>query len=286
MLIDLQLHSTYSDGYLTPTEVVKMIAKKGVKVAALTDHNTVSGVDEFKRACKEYGVKAIVGLELYVKMGSKRFNMLWFNFDRKDSGLHKMLRNSQIRRRSRVRAILSKLNSLGFKISVDSILDQYNHYVPDNRIIDDIMKVRTNREKVRRELGPHAREEEIIRSYFYNQKIGRLHESYIDIQQVLTLRKKIGGQLILNHPGKYNHMEKHFLQSLKVLGIDGIEVLSPHHSIGAVMYAQHMARKLGFIMTGGSDFHKPEGNEAPIRDSWDYFRIDSKHLVGLEKIIF
>lgn len=286
MLIDLQLHSTYSDGYLSPTDVVKAIAKRGIKVAALTDHNTVSGLDEFKRACKSHGIKAIVGLELYVKMGSKRFNMLWFNFDRKDSGLHKMLRTSQIRRRSRVRAILSKLNSLGFKIGIDSILDKYNHYVPVNRIIDDILKTRANREKVRRELGTHVREEEIIRSYFYNQKIGRLYESYIDIQQVLALRKKIGGQLVLNHPGKYNHMEKYFLKSLKVLGIDGIEVLSPHHSIGAIMYAQHMAGKLDFIMTGGSDFHRYEGSESPLRDSWDYFKIDSKHLAGVEKIIF
>ena len=58
MLIDLQLHSTCSDGYLTPSEVAKTCRERGVKVASLTDHNTVSGQEEFARACKELKIKA------------------------------------------------------------------------------------------------------------------------------------------------------------------------------------------------------------------------------------
>jgi predicted metal-dependent phosphoesterase TrpH len=62
MLIDLQLHSTYSDGYLTPTQIVKFIAKHGIKVAAITDHNTVSGLYEFRNSCKKYKIKPITGI--------------------------------------------------------------------------------------------------------------------------------------------------------------------------------------------------------------------------------
>jgi len=285
MLIDLQLHSTFSDGYLTPLELAKFIAKEGVKVAALTDHNTVAGLDEFRQGCKMYNIKSITGMELYVKLHSKKFNLLWFNFNEQAPELHKMLRNSQIRRRSRVRSMLEKLDGLGLSINADLILDKYTHYIPDNHIIDDVLKNRVNRRKIALELGRGAREEEIIRAYFYNKKIGRLYESYINIKQVLALRKKIGGQLILNHPGKYNHLQKPFLLNLKRLGIDGMEVLSPHHSIGAVMYSQYMADKIGFIATGGSDFHRLEKNNAPIQCSWQYFKIDSKNLPGIDKII-
>lgn len=109
MYIDLQLHSTYSDGYLTPTEVVKFIAKQGVKAAALTDHNTVGGLDEFRLACRQYNIKPITGLEIYVKLHSRRFNIIWYNFDDTDPELHDMLRDSQMRRRRKVRFILNKL---------------------------------------------------------------------------------------------------------------------------------------------------------------------------------
>lgn len=286
MLIDLQLHSTYSDGYLAPRELAKFVARQGIKTAALTDHDTVGGLGEFRRACQQYKIKPITGLELYTKLKSKRFNLLWYNFDDKNPELHAFLRNIQIRRRGQVRRVLKKLVKCGFKININKILDKYNHYVPLNHIVDEIWSVSTNRAKIKKDLkNKKPRQEEIIGAYFYNKKIGRLHEARIDIKRILNLRKKIGGQIILNHPGRDNRLEKNFLTTLKRLGVDGIEVLSPHHSIGAVMCAQFMAEELGFIMTGGSDFHLFEGEKRPTQNSWNYFKIDSKFLKGLNKII-
>ncbi len=286
MLIDLQLHSNYSDGYLSPTEVAQFMARQGVCIAALTDHNTISGLDEFRRACRQYNIKAITGLELYVKLNNHKFNALWYNFDDTDPELHKILRDSQMRRRGRVRAILEQLANKGFKIDVDKIIDKYNHYVPINHVVDDIMSNTVNRHKITRDTGnKNPREDEIIRELFYNDKYGHLHESYININRIIKLRKKIGGQLILNHPAKYGYVKKDFLEKIKKLGFDGIEVLSPHHSVGAVMYLQFCARELDFIATGGSDFHRFEGQRALIQDSWQYFKIDSKYLRKINKIL-
>ena len=80
MYIDLQLHSTYSDGALTPTQMAGFLKAHGVKVASLTDHNTVAGLDEFFNACNKVGIKAIPGVELYVKYGVKKLNFLFYNF--------------------------------------------------------------------------------------------------------------------------------------------------------------------------------------------------------------
>jgi predicted metal-dependent phosphoesterase TrpH len=286
MLIDLQLHSTYSDGYLTPSEAVKFVAGKGVKIAALTDHNTVAGTDEFKKACQALGIKPIVGLELYVTLNRKRFNILWYNFDETAPELHKILRNTQIRRRGRARVILEQLKKNGFSINTNKILDKYTHYTPINHMVDDIWSVPVNRKKIKNILkNKNPREGDIIAEFFYNKKIGKLHETYISIERIIKLRKKIGGQIILNHPAKYQKLDKEFLKKIKKLGVDGIEKLSPHHSVGAVMFIQYLCREIGFIETGGSDFHRFEGNKYLAQSSYDYFEIDSKYLKGVGKVI-
>lgn len=286
MLIDLQVHSTYSDGYLSPTEVANFLAQQGVKVAALTDHNTVGGVEEFQRACRKVGVKPIVGIELYCRLRHLNVNVLWLNFDHTNPELHKILRDSQTRRRSKARMILESMVANGFKININKILDKYNHYVSINHLIDDIWAVPANREKIRKELGAKKpREEEIIAHYFYGPESPKFTNSHISLERILRLKKKLGGQIIFNHPAKYNQLKRPILEKLKKLGIDGIEVMSPHHSLGAVMYAHFMAKEFGFLMTGGSDFHRFDKNGSPLNCSWDYFKIDSRFLRGVHKII-
>lgn len=286
MLIDLQLHSTYSDGYLTPTELVKFIAKQGVETAALTDHNTVGGLDEFRQACKRHKIKPITGIELYIKINSRRLGLLWFNFDDTSPGLHNVLHNSQARRRNKIREILLKLKKQGFKLDINKIIDKYRRYIPLNHIVDDLCAAPSNMAKIKKELDDkHPRENEIISQYFHNPEIGILHGSYISLSRILKLRSEIGGQLILNHPGKHNQLKKDLLEDLKELGLDGIEVISPHHSINAIMYAQAMARQFNFITTGGSDFHRHERGNAAIENCYNYFRIDSKYLKDINKII-
>jgi 3',5'-nucleoside bisphosphate phosphatase len=286
MLIDLQIHSNYSDGYLTPTELVKFIAKQGVKVAALTDHNTVAGIDEFKKACREQKIKPIVGIELYAKSRNRRFNVLWYNFDCQNPKLHKMLRDSQVRRRQHIRIILEKLVRQGFRIDINCLLDKHIHYVPINHIIDGVVSNKKNLQKIKKELGLRSpREEEIISHYFYNKKVGVLHESYIDIARILKLKKEIGGQVILCHPAKHGLIRRELWEKLQRLGLDGVELFSPHHSINAMLFIQQLARELGFIETGGSDFHRPEGGGQLLQYSWQYFKIDSQLLRGVKKII-
>lgn len=286
MLIDLQLHSTYSDGNLTPTQIVKFISKFGIKAASLTDHNTVGGLSEFKSTCQKYNIKPIPGLELYTAFQNKKFNLLWFNFDKDSPDLHSLLRSSQIKRRAKARIALKKLANIGFKLDINKILDSRNHYVPINYLVAEIKKDPRNKKKIIKELGhDNLREEEIMEHYLLNRKICHLSEVYIKLETILELRKKIGGLIILNHPGKNGGFDRRSLMDLKKAGIDGIEVLSPHHSLGAVLYYQHMANEYGLIMSGGSDFHMEEGGKNIIKNSWQYYKVDAKLLAGAGKII-
>lgn len=286
MLIDLQLHSTYSDGYLTPTQVADFIKTQGVKTAALTDHNTVAGLNEFRQACLKNKIKPITGLELYVRLNNIKFNLLWYNFNDEHPALHEVLRLSQTRRRNQMRRALIKLKKLGLAFNENKILDKYGHYIPLNRIIEDIWLIAANRRRIAQGLGlKNPRQDDIIKHFFKNPEINQLKEIYVNLNQILKLRKQIGGQLALNHPGKNNRLDKDFIAKLKKLNFDGLEVLSPHHTIGAVMYAQSLARQFKLIMTGGSDYHRDEPGEVPIKNTYAYLKIDSKLLTGVEKII-
>jgi predicted metal-dependent phosphoesterase TrpH len=286
MLIDLQLHSIYSDGYLTPTQTAKFIAKQGVKVASLTDHNTVGGLDEFRDACRKNKIKAITGMELYVTFRSKRMNLLWYNFKEKSPELHDILRKTQQRRRHQVRNMLKKFEKNGFKLNSDKILDKYQHYVPINHVIDRLTENKRNLNKIKKDTQLKSpRIEDIISYYFRSKRYGILRETYINIERIFKLRKKIGGQLILCHPAKFNYIKINNWKRLKKLGLDGVEVLSPHHSVGAIMYIQQLARELDFVETGGSDFHRVEGNKYPLQFSWQYFKVDSRYLRKIKKII-
>lgn len=286
MRIDLQLHSTYSDGYMTPTQLAKFMANNKVRVAAITDHNTVGGIEEFKIACRKNGVKAIPGMELYVKLKHTKFNILWYNFDDTSPKLHKMLRDTQTRRRRQIRTILNKLIKKGFVLEVEKTLDKFNHYVPINKIVDELMKVPSNVKKIKKELGtPYPTEGEIIKEYFRDPSIGILINSYINIERVVKLRDEIGGQLVVCHPGKHNKAKRELLEKIRKIGVEGIELLSPHHTLGTLMHIQRMAREFDYIETGGSDFHRMEGDNMALQYSWEYYHINSRHLRGIKKII-
>lgn len=284
MKIDLQVHSTYSDGFFTPKKLVNFLSKNKVKLAALTDHNTVRGQDEFKRAAKKANIKTITGMELYVYLEHRHFNILWYNFDDKEPELHDLLRETQVRRRGIVRKALKKLKAEGYKVGVEKILDKYTHYIAVNKVAWDFYS--KNKTRIHRELNNNdPLEAEILKEYFYNPDYARLRETYINIERVLKLRKKIGGQIIFCHPGKHNKYKGNLPEKLYKLGIDGIEVLSPHHTLGAIIYSQYLSKKYDWIETGGSDFHLMAGQHFSLQHAWQWFNIESDYLRKIYKII-
>ncbi len=294
MLIDLQLHSNFSDGYLKPADLVKFIKKQGVKVASLTDHNTVAGWEEFSAEAKKQKIKAIIGLELYVKYKGKKINLLWYNFNKDNKDLQKILESSRRLKALSVKRILLKLKRRGYKIDINKILSYFENYIPVNRLADKLMENKFNynlvlkniKKKSKAKIIMPLREEAILGELFFNKDIGLLTESYINAERLLKIKKDVGGQIIFCHPGKYNKFKGNMVEKLtedKI--IDGIEVLSPHHSIGAVMYAQFLAEKLDLIASGGSDFHRYEANNFLIQSAWDWFWVDSKYLRKIKNII-
>ncbi len=286
MFIDLQLHSTYSDGRLTPTQLGKFLARNNIKVAALTDHNTVAGIEEFFRACRKNNIKPLSGIEFYVRYRSRKINCLLYNFDYNSPLLHSFLRKIQRQRYKNVAKVLKFWQERGLRIDIDDILSRYNHYIPINGVARQIIKNPENLKKIKKDLQTNTPHEwEIIKYYFKNRKCCYLGETHVKIERIKNLQRKIGGQLILAHPAKQKIEGSLLVRLLKEKVVDGVEIFTPHHSWDTISYYLHFLKKKNIIITGGSDFHGFDTAGSKVTSSWQYFKIDSRYLRNIEKII-
>lgn len=287
MIIDLQLHSTYSDGYLSPTEVANFLAREGVKIASLTDHNTAAGYPEFYTACSTLGIKVVPGVEIYTRFNNQQINILWYNLPLDSQEFNKLMENTQKHWSTRLRWHLLKL--IKAKVLVagsEAVLDQFSNYVPTNGLLDVILGLPGNREIIAEELNnPFFREEEAIALLFNNKKIGKLRLSTVNLERITNLQKKLGGQLVFCHPAKGRVVPAKLVAQLKSLGVEGLEVLSPHHSLGAIFYLQDLAERNDMIITAGSDFHRFEEGSHGLTSVYDYWQANSSHLRRIEEII-
>lgn len=287
MIIDLQIHSTYSDGYLSPTAAANFLAEQGVKVASLTDHNTVAGYPEFNQACRRHGIKAVPGIEIYTRFNNQQINILWYNLPLDNPLINQLMLESQKHWLSRLRQHFRKLIKAKLLIAGSEIaIEKFTHYVPTNGLLDAVLTVPGNREIITKQLGnPIFREEEAIGLLFNNSKIGRLKPSCVNLERIVRLNKQFGGQLVFCHPAKGRSVSAKLVAKLKIAGVHGVEVLSPHHSLGAVFYLQDLAERNDMIITGGSDFHRFEDGRHGLTSVYDYWQVDSRNLRRIKEII-
>lgn len=286
MKIDLQIHSLHSDGYHSPAQLARMLKVNNIKVASLTDHNTIAGQQEFAKACRKYGIKAIPGLELYVRYKSRTFNLLWYNYQADSDELQKMLESTWVRRRKIVEKVDTRLRRLGFRFNLDKFIKSHPHYLPVNHWADVLKRSTYNRSIIKKILAEsEILEDSIIKELFYPKMGIKLQEARVSLTRVLNLRKQIGGQVILCHPGLNNKLKNNLLAGLLDAGLDGVELLSPHHSISTVAYLSREIKKRELIATAGSDFHLAAPMSLSPRYAWQWFSVESRDLYNIHKII-
>jgi 3',5'-nucleoside bisphosphate phosphatase len=287
MLIDLQLHSKYSDGSFSPKKLALMLADFNVKVASLTDHNSIAGQLEFRKQANLLGIKTVFGLELYVKFKTYRFNVLWYNYDINSKDLHHLLEDTQRRRKLSIAKALDNLEDSGLSLNLKNYFNKYQYsYLPINALVKEIWKVPKNQRIIKRELdNKFPREEEIISHYFYPKKGPKLAEAYVSFERIVNLKKAIGGQIIFAHPALHRKLRDSKLEELIKAGLDGLEILSPHHSYNNVVRLASLVKRYKLIASGGSDFHLPAEAGTKTKFAWQWYKIDSDYLRGINKII-
>lgn len=246
--IDLHIHSTASDGTLTPTEVVKEAKKQNLAAMALTDHDTVAGIPEAMQAAISENIILIPGIELSCHAFGKEIHMLGYFLDYEDTVFLERLEELRINRANRNNRMLAAFQEDGFPITMEKL----QHGNPDTVI------TRAHFARVLVEEGIVSSKDAAFKKYLGAGKKYYLPRSEIKPADALKYIKEAGGVAVLAHPFEYQLSKKDLIaliEELKELGLGGIEAYHSSHYQQQSAYLREMSRRYHLAATGGSDFH-------------------------------
>jgi predicted metal-dependent phosphoesterase TrpH len=249
--VDLHIHSTYSDGVLTPAELVDLAKKEGLSAISITDHDTADGTDEAIQRGVETGVEVITGIEMSSWHGDTSMHVLGYRFRHNDDQFKARLKLLQEGRETRNVRIIENLNRLGIKVEFEELL-HYSEYG------------QTGRPHIARLLVDKGVTKTIDLAFKHYLRRGAAAYSErfrFSAHDAIAMIKEAGGIAVLAHPSSLDPSLRSIpalLNDLHKSGLGGVEVYYPAHSSRAVKALLKMAEDLGLIITGGSDFHSPE----------------------------
>lgn len=246
--IDLHVHSTASDGTLTPADVVKAAKDQELCAIALTDHDTVAGIPEALQAAKEYQITLIPGIEVTCHAMGKEIHMLGFYLDYKDSLLLDRLESLRKNRASRNERMLEAFQKDGFPITMEKL----QHGNPDTVI------TRAHFARVLVEEGIVSSKDAAFQKYLGEGKKYYIPRSEIKPADAIRYIVDAGGIPVLAHPYEYhlsNAQLVSLIKELKELGLKGIEVYHSNNYQQQSSYLRELTHQFQLVATGGSDFH-------------------------------
>lgn len=242
--IDLHTHSLRSDGALSPADLVKRAASRGVKIQALSDHDTLAGVAEAAAVGKELGVRIIPATELNTESEWGDAHVLGYFIDPADAELEDRLRWLRENRGKRIELMVEKLNALGYAVDLGRVLE-----------------IAQGGALGRPHLAQALFEKGYVRSYdeAFDTLIAKDSSAYVtrvglDPFEAVTLVRKHGGVPSLAHPGTVVGLDE-LLPKLVGVGLAGIEAYYSEHSPEMTARCLERAREFDLVPTGGSDFH-------------------------------
>jgi hypothetical protein len=242
--IDLHAHSIRSDGALSPTDLVKRAASRGVRQLALADHDTLAGVAEATAAGRDLGVRVIPATELNTESEWGDAHILGYFIDPADVVLEDRLRWLRENRGRRIELMVEKLNQLGYAVDLARVLD-----------------LAQGGALGRPHLAQALLEKGHVRSYdeAFESLIAKGSPAYVarvglTPLEAVELVRDHGGAPSLAHPGTVTGLDA-LIPKLGAIGLAGIEAYYGEHSPEMTAHCLALARAHGLVPTGGSDFH-------------------------------
>jgi 3',5'-nucleoside bisphosphate phosphatase len=248
MIIDLHVHSTFSDGSMSPAELVRYAHRQGLSAIAITDHDTVEGVEEAMLTGASLDVEVVPGLELSVKHGDNSLHLLGYLFEPVDKALLFALHRLQAARLERNEIILANLNRLGVAIEMQELEKISGHGQSGRPHIAQIL------------MQKHAVKniDEAFDRYLAKGGLAYAPRAVLQAEEAMAMIKSAGGLAVLAHPQQLEKSGKdvsEVISKLQAAGLDGIEVYYPTHSRQFKKKLLTIAKKLNLLTTGGSDYH-------------------------------
>lgn len=240
--INLHLHTTVSDGALTPAQIVRRCAQIGLDLISITDHDTC---DAYKLLdMEDLPLRILPGMEVSSMHEGTDVHVLAYGCKMEDPGLVEMMDMYRSGRRERAIRMIEKLADLDVDIS-----------------LEEVVEVSGSRELIVR---PHIAQILVKRGYAKNKNeafdkyIGNFGPAYspkpeLSVKKVVDIIHAAGGLAVIAHPGKL--FKPSYVGEFVATGVDGLEVWHPDHQPFEVEEFSRICRKHGLYMTAGSDFH-------------------------------
>ncbi len=247
-MIDLHVHSNHSDGTLSPEELVTLAKNTGVSAFALTDHDTVSGIQKAKAAAAGSSVTVISGTEISAAYQKKDIHILGLFIDETNPTLLTALEEAVIARDSRNERMAERFRSLGIPLTLE-----------DLRLMNpDTVITRAHFAKYLIEHNHVKNSEEAFRRYLNYDAPCFVPREYMQPERAISLILQAGGIPVLAHPLLYKlppaELEA-LLQRLTDAGLKGLEVYYSSNTNFDEQICYGLANRFGLLMTGGTDFH-------------------------------
>ncbi len=247
---DLHIHSSYSDGSLTPAELVEHAVKIGLDGIALTDHDTVDGIPEAIRAAQEKNLRFIPGVEITTDYGDVEAHILGYGIDYRHPELVAKFETLMAARIDRAKEMVNKLNRHGIPVTWEMVEQHSNgRFIGRPHIFKALIAMDLVQPAYRRQYFEH---------YLGQNGLAYVPHQEIETGEAIQLILKAGGIAVLAHPGRQG--TQLFIEELMDYGLKGLEVYYPAHDAATVRHLLSLARRYQLVVTGGSDFHGDMGH--------------------------
>ncbi len=255
--IDLHTHSSCSDGSLGPAELVRHAAAAGIQVLALTDHDTIAGVDAAREAALGSGVKLVPGVEISAAWRAQAIHVLGLWIDPAATALGTALQEQAARRGLRMRKICARLSEVG---------------LPGDRLLAAVeaqpgLPTRAHLAAAFVAEGIVKRSDDAFRKYLGRGKAAHIAADWPALAVVVGWIRAAGGIASLAHPARYalsGGARRQLLADFAAAGGNAIEVITGGNVPQHVEACAQWAIKYGFSASLGSDFHRPEHAWNPL----------------------
>ena len=242
---DLHLHTLASDGRLTPTELIGLAAKQGLKTIAVTDHDTTDGLEEAVDAAKDYhGLRVIPGIELSADVPGDEVHVLGYFIDPQDSHLQAELRRFRAGRIDRAKTMVEKLAGLGIHVEWERV----QHFAGDGAV------GRPHIAMALVEAGYCKEPKDAFPEYLGRNGLAYVERAKLTPEGAVDIIRRAGGAAVLAHPAYMNDMEAG-IANLAGIGLAGMEVHYAKYREETIRQLARLARQYDLIPCGGSDYH-------------------------------
>lgn len=246
--IDLHVHSNASDGTYTPTEVIIAAKQAGLRAIALTDHDTVAGIEEAKAAANIHNMELVVGSEFSCHYKNTEIHILGFFLDETNEELLSGFQTLVENRKKRNLSMIEKFNQQGIPITLDML-----YAGNPNTVI-----TRAHFARALIELGVANNKDQAFQKYLNPNCPFYVSRPKLEPKDIIGVIKRAGGMAFLAHPMLYHlgyQQVSSMLDDLIEYGLNGVEV---YHSSNHALESSHlksMALSKNLLISGGSDFH-------------------------------